>query len=321
VEVRRDGKLLPRIASLESQAIGGISITGSPCSDLGLPAEPRHTGRIPLHLQYRFDVAGIYEVRYTARDDFAGHARATAQSPWTRIEIQAGSPNARDLWLTQLSHHAPDGSAELLRDYLPSILGIPDRRSLNLVSRYLYHPDMLVRRYAMYGLTYWPPVEAEAVIRELVRRRGPSDVAAEFLVRRPELLAGSEWLVERALPNLTSDSPLLVRGAVIAITRTALLENARTPRALRERAEGAMIEALEHVVRVADAQTVTEYAAALGLLHDDRASSALWDLVRRNVARGQALIALTWRHRPADLPGLAELTFHPGAGQSLAYEL
>jgi hypothetical protein len=60
VEVRRDGRMLPRIASLETQAFDGIVIGGLMCGSLGLPSATRHQGRIPLHLQYRFDQPGAY---------------------------------------------------------------------------------------------------------------------------------------------------------------------------------------------------------------------------------------------------------------------
>ncbi len=83
-----------------------------------------------------------------------------------------------------------------------------------------------------------------------------------------------------------------------------------------------MVQAANHVVGVSDPQTIDDYAAALGAVQDDRASSVLWDLLTgRNVARGQAVIALTWRHSPADLPKLAQLTFVPANGRSLEREL
>jgi len=57
------------------------------------------------------------------------------------------------------------------------------------------------------------------------------------------------------------------------------------------------------------------------MIKDDRASSVLWDFVGRNVARGQAVIALTWRHSQADLPKLAQLTLAPANGHNLDAEL
>jgi hypothetical protein len=316
VEVRRDGRLLPRIATLASQAINGIAMSGSPCGSLALPAESRHNGRIPLHLQYRFDQPGTYEVRYTARNDFSADAPPTVQSPWTPIDILPGTPAGRAQWLKEFSARAPTGTAELLTDFLPGILGIPDKQSLELLCPYLYHPDSLVRQYAMYGLTYWPGQEADSLVREAVRSRGPSDVSVQFLVRRPELAASNgDSIVESAIPYLGSDSPVLLRGAVTAIYQVALRG------AIRARAEAALIQAADRVVSTADAQTMNDYAAALGMAKDERASAVLWDFVSRHVARGQAVTALTWRHSPADLPKLAQLTLVPANGHNLDAEL
>ena len=82
-----------------------------------------------------------------------------------------------------MAAHAPTDATSLLSDYLPSILDIPDEQSLQLLLRYLYDPDDLVRRYAMYGLTYWPPEQANAAVRSCSGPRGPSDVTVEFLNR------------------------------------------------------------------------------------------------------------------------------------------
>jgi hypothetical protein len=322
VEVRRDGKLLPRIATLASQAFDGIVTTGNPCSFVGLPAESHHIGRIPLHLQYRFDQPGMYEVRYTMRNDFPADSPPPVRSAWARIEILPGTQTERMQWLRELSAHALTDTIELLTDFLPNILGIPDKQSLELLCTYLYHPDSLVREYAMFGLTYWPRQEAKSAVREVVRTRGPSDVAVTFLIRRPGLLASdADAIAEGAIPYLGSDSPVLVRGAVTAIDRVALPKDSRVNQAIRARAETAMVQAADHVASISDAQTTIDYAGALGMIKDDRASSVLWDFVGRNVARGQAVIALTWRHSQADLPKLAQLTLAPANGHNLDAEL
>ncbi len=310
VEVRRDGRLVPRIATLASQAFDGIMGAGNPCGSLGLPSEPKHTGRLPLHLQYRFDQPGIYEVRYKTRMGF--------RSPWTPIEILPGTPSERTQWLKTLSVRAPSDPVSLLTDLLPNIMGIPDQPSFELLCRYLYHPDPLVREFAMYGLTYWPVEQADRVVMEAMRSRGPSDVALQFLSRRPEFLASqADSLVEGAIPYLHSDFPVLLRGAVTVIYQA----HSKVSPAVRARAETALLDAADHVAKMADAQTVINYAAALGTCQDERAGTLLWDMVQHNVAREQAIIALTWLHAPADLPRLAQLTLVPANGHNLDREL
>ena len=179
VEVKRNGTLLPRSATLVSQSINGISGSGNPCGFLGLPAESRHLGRIPLHLQYRFDQPGAYEVRFAMRG--VPQMPPIATSDWTAIEILPANPDERKRWLTRIGREAPTGVVDLLTDFLPDILGNPDDQSLQLLLEYLYHSDALVRQFAMYGLTYWPRDQATASVKELMRGRGPCDVCNTFL--------------------------------------------------------------------------------------------------------------------------------------------
>ncbi|MFN0106034.1 MAG: hypothetical protein ACKV2U_28590, partial [Bryobacteraceae bacterium] len=46
-------------------------------------------------------------------------------------------------------------------------------------------------------------------------------------------------------------------------------------------------------------------------VQDERARTALWDFVQRGIAKGQALIAITWRKDPRDLPRLGSLLAAP----------
>jgi hypothetical protein len=315
VEVRRDGKLLAPFASLESQAFNGVATSAPPCGFLGLTVERRYIGRIPLHLRYRFDQPGIYEVRYTVREGWLPASPIQVQSAWTRIEIQPGSRRERARWLREMAAHAPTDEMNLLNDYLPSILGIPDEQSLQLLFPYLYDPSELVRRYSMYGLTYWPREQADAAVKQLMKARGPSDATIEFLGRPGLSTADADAVVEGAVPYLRSDSPVLLRGAVIAVYRIALAQNSRVSTAVRDRAEEALMNAAGHIT-TADGQTIVDYAAALGVVRNGRAREVLWSLVDRDIAREQAAIALTWRGSLSDLPKLAKLALGPAGGNS-----
>lgn len=319
VEVRREGKLLPRIADLSTQTIGGLIYSGPVCGFLGLAAESHHLDRIPLHLQYRFDRPGAYEIRYTMRRGWSHDSPAVLRSPWTRVEVKPGTPEVRARWLAEMSAHAPADSTSLLTDFLPSILGIPDEPSLRLLTRYLYHPNNLVRQFAMYGLTYWPAAEAAATVKNLIRTRGPSDVAVDFLTLRPGLDArAADSVVEASLRFLSADSPVLLRGAITAVYRIGLAAKPGISPALRTRAETALVESENHILATSESQTACDYAAALGTVKNDRAGAVLWDLVSRDTAaREQAEIALTWRGDPADLPKLARLALAPANGDPL----
>jgi hypothetical protein len=183
VELRRNGQPLAEIPGLNQQSFNFGGAEGNLCESLTWRAGPVHAERLPLHLRYRFEEPGTYEVRYTASRARPGGAPA-AWTDWTPIEIQPGTKEARAAWLKEMAARAPSDATELLADFLPSILGIPDAESLALVGPYLYHADRNVRIFASAGLTYWPAAEADAAAAEWQRTKGPSDVLLKFRLRR-----------------------------------------------------------------------------------------------------------------------------------------
>lgn len=251
----------------------------------------QHKNRLPLHLQYRFDKPGVYEVRYTRGRGLPGmrDSRAIFQTAWTRIEIQPEQPAAAGA--------PPQDPAEALSDYLPGILGFPDDAHLALVAVYLYHSNDTVRQYTSLGLAYWPDDEINRRLADLLHTRGPSDVVVERTFRTPGAMNFS-------LPYLRSENPVLVRGAITGVTRLVF-------------ADPPLISAADHVLRVGDPQTANNYASALGGVHDPGARDLLWDFVNRNVLTEQSLTAITWFKNPADLPRLATLLEAPAKGDAM----
>jgi hypothetical protein len=301
LEVRRDGTLLPRIPL---RATGGIA-NGLICGNIGIPGhEMQHKNRLPLHLQFRFDKPGVYEVQYTRRRGLPGmrDSQPIFQTAWTRIEIQPallGAPGA-----------PPQDPAEALSDYLPGILGFPDDAHLALVTEYLYHSNDTVRQYTSMGLAYWPDDGINRRLADLLHTRGPSDVVVERTFRTP-------GAVDFILPHLRSENPVLVRGAITGVTRLVFADPPLLSAEARARAEDALISAADHVLRVADPQTANNYASALGGIHDPRARDLLWDFVNRNVLTEQSLTAITWFKNPADLPRLATLLEAPAKDDAM----
>jgi hypothetical protein len=290
IEVRRNGQPLPRIAVRPGD--GGISM-GLICGTIGIVGHPAtHTGRLPIHLQYRFDQPGVYEVRYTSRQE-PSH-EILFRSDWTRINILPADVKGTP------APPMPNDPADVLSDWLPNQLGDTSAAALDAVIQCLYHPEPTVRHYAAAALLYWSEKDVRPRLTAEYLSRGPSDVVVDSVLQnQPDLLA-------RAVPYLRSNDPVLLRGAVIAV---------RDPRRqATPPVEDAMLDAAEHIIRIADEQTVTDYVAALGTLKDNRASTLLWDLIRRGVATEQARIAITWRKNPADLPRLAAAL--EGSGQS-----
>jgi hypothetical protein len=320
VEVRRNGVLLPRIADIGKQAFNGITIAGNICGSIGFSSEPHFKGRFPLHLQYRFDRPGVYEVQLTQRRPFSHEAPSV--TPWTKIEILPASARARQHWLAERSAHAPSSTADLLADFLPSILGNPDEETLRILHAYLYHPDRLVREYAMYGLTYWPEKQVAPKLWEWIRAQGPSDATVDFFLHLKEFAAPRlNRLAEISIPYLRSDSAVLVYGALHVLSTIVLPGNSPVSPDIRARAGDAMIRGADHIIQI-DPQNANQYIADLGQEKDERAHDLLWDLVnRRGVGYGQALIAITWRKSLPDLPKLAQLALQPANGHALDYEI
>lgn len=192
VELRRNGRMLPLLPGSNWMRYG-VTMGGNICGSYS-PAGDTQADRLPLHLLYRLDVAGVYEVRYTLRNSPAGVAVAETEfrvrSEWTPIEVVAAKPGQRSAWLRSLRDRAPSDAAELLTDTLPSLLGVPDDASFDILAGYLYHSDASVQRYTLDGLSYWPEEFTLPKIQALLRARGPSDAVTRFLAWRGTAAAG-----------------------------------------------------------------------------------------------------------------------------------
>ena len=186
VEVRRDGHMLPLLPGSDWTRYG-VVIGGNICGSYS-PAGDTQTDRLPLHLLYRFDGPGIYEVRYTLRSMPVGVALPQTafriRSEWTPIEVLASRPGERSEWLRSIRDRAPSDPSELLTNTLPSLLGVPDDASFDIVAGYLYHANAAVQRYTLDGLSYWPDEYTLQKLRGLQQTRGPSDAVTRYLTRQ-----------------------------------------------------------------------------------------------------------------------------------------
>lgn len=182
VEMRRDGQTLPLRPESDWYRYGA-TFSGFIC---GSYAPGGRGGRLPLHLLYRLDGPGTYQVRYTLRTmpvGVTGQTEFRARSEWTAVEILPAAPDRRAAWLRDLRLRAPSDPAELLSDILPSLLAVPDDASLEMLVGYLYHPDQGVRNYALDGLFYWPDDTVSRRLHALLRSRGPNEDVARYLSR------------------------------------------------------------------------------------------------------------------------------------------
>jgi len=244
------------------------------------------------------DAPGTYEVRLTVWDSPAGFGPRgdfRARSEWTLIEVAPSAPKQRAEWLEAVRARAPADAAEVLTDTLPSLLGAPDDVSFDILTGYMYHPDLSVRRYAANGLNYWPEDLASGRLLSLLGAKGPSDSLIGFLTRQPRFRDSAE-IVEASLPFLESDSPVLMGGAVDAL-RLASRDNP----AIRD----ALLRSAEHVVSRADSQTGADLAQMLAAGKDPRAHALLRSLLEKG--HSQVASGLLSFGDPADLPGLSAL--------------
>jgi hypothetical protein len=299
VEVRKQGTLLT-LQPGSNWARYGVVFSGNICGSYGLARASNHINRLPLHLLYRFDTPGTYEVRLTLGGHPVGMVpqnEVRARSEWVPIEVLPSRPNQRADWLDDLRARAPVESTELLTETLPSLLGLPDDVSLDILRGYLYHPDASVRRYALNGLSYWPEEATSQKLLGLLHSKGPSDSLISFLMRQPDFRAvHSDEVVDASLPFLASDSPVLLRGAVDAL-RLASRDNP----SIRE----AVLRSAEHVVSRGDLQTGSDAAQMIAATKDERAHNLLRSLLGKGY-RQVASALLSFRD-PADLPGLSAL--------------
>src|SRR2546427_7143883 len=102
-EVRRNGVLLRpnslrQPLPIDSSGPGSYGLIGRGAL-VGLPHEPKNPRRLPLHLAYRFDTPGPYEVRYIGYDfRYPTEKHVLACSPWIRIRVRPLSGGRRQVW-------------------------------------------------------------------------------------------------------------------------------------------------------------------------------------------------------------------------------
>ena len=183
LEVRANGVLIPR--ALPKLPLRMFVFSGFPCGSTG-PSAKTLQGRVPAHLEYRFDKPGTYDVRYTriafVMKEHAEAREVIERSEWTRITVLPASAGQRREWLDKRVAAAPAGTEEVLYDYLPSILGYGDSAALRIAIEYLYHSDEQVRRYTMDWLaTYYDASLLTPALQDMIRQKGTNQETEKLL--------------------------------------------------------------------------------------------------------------------------------------------
>lgn len=318
VEVRRDGKLLAFREGADWSAAYPHVYSGPPCPSLAPPdtRASRLDGgdRLPLHLLYRFDTAGTYEVRFTLRQGLGQGGPVRAQSDWTPIEILPARPNQRRQMLDAVKKRNETDPAALLHEVLPSVLGFPDQDTLELVSSELDNSFRGVRQYVLGALSFWPAdVRRNLVFRDL-QAHGPTDETVRFLADAPEFKARQAEILNAALPYLDSDSAAAIDGAIVAV----ILSPAPHEPAVYE----AELRAVERIHDRSDVRYRNSLLSDLAspnaaVQKDPRVRALLLNLLAQS-PDNQAAICLTWQGNPADLPRLAQLLSRSGSKEQFS---
>jgi hypothetical protein len=170
-EARRNGVMLKPVEISVSGGIAG-SFGGTVTAD-----EP-----LPLHLQYRFDEPGQYEIRYVAtRRKPDPHVLPTVvveQSDWTSIDIEPFSDAQRTEWIRERARELPTSGEQMTGKALPELLALPDATALTLVLPQLYHPEESVRRYVAASLAIFDRAVVAKQLTLMIREKGPTEEIA-----------------------------------------------------------------------------------------------------------------------------------------------
>lgn len=287
--------------------VGGFGSIG-PCGPLGLPHEPKNPARLPLHLLYRFDKPGVYEVRYQGYDfRYPVERHVLARSWWLRFEVHEFPGPRRTGWLAAIRRTAPSDPVELLSDFLPSVLALPDAGALAIVEDYLYHSNSLVRQYSLYALYGFDDHLVVQHMAEVIRKRGPTPELAYYLSwRRKAFQPQATELMRAVLPYLDATAPLLSSGALQAL---AFLKehfdwhgHPQMPGVM----DSAVLNSAARLMRPHNPETLRQLAEYLGTVRNDQSRKLLWRLVDDQNVREQALISLTWIANPRDLSAIGK---------------
>ncbi len=162
-EVKYKGKPLSRIVNQHSSPTNGLRfhVPGTYTANL--------LHRLPLHLVYALDQPGSYLVRYTEYwvRRYYGHTEKNViqQSDWSPIEVHASSSEQRSQWLKELTANPPTDTAQLLADYLPSLLAARNEAGIRLLAPYLQSKDNLVEQHAKHALYYFSPALRQKIVQ------------------------------------------------------------------------------------------------------------------------------------------------------------
>jgi hypothetical protein len=323
-EVRFNGVLLKPFDVFDPP--GGIAVSGLLNGSIAPAGSPR--GRLPLHLQYRFDTAGKYGIRFigTRREHGSGNVLQQVQvdeSDWTEIEILPYSENERIQWIQQqTAKMAASSPGELVGDIIPGLLAEPDQLALGAILPELYNPNELVRRFVAGTLTMFDSALATKELTSLIKDKGPTEELTRMLDQNEAVFEGGHQAFLAAAPGfLNSGSSLVQAGVLQYLEWTQNHDWGKTPE-FKAQLSAMVMRAAPALLEGTDSHLQQLLAQVLGSIKTDASRDLLWFMIESGKSERQSRIALTWIGDPRDLPRLAGLlTQSDNADTSLAYSL
>ena len=319
-DVKREDKALATVVP-KRPVVADMSNPGWSAAPLTSPK-----ARLPLHLQYRLDQPGTYQVRLclTVRTLERSQA-AVPVSDWTALEVKAAAPAERRAWLEKMKGNVPEDVGLLVGDFLPSILACPDDEVLSILRQVMCHPDPFVQAFALNGLSYYDDEIIGRELIELVRSAGPTRLLAYVLSWQRDLLqpAGPQ-LVAVMLDYLKSDSAVQVGGAVRALGFLKAHYTWDRQPDVPDRIEAEVFKNVSHIRQFKEREALHPLCLFLGSAktQPDRAREMLWELSEDATVREQALICIGWRKDARDLANLGgELLKNDPSARPLPYQM
>jgi hypothetical protein len=312
-EVRHNGIVLKPLEIQDPP--GGMAISGRLNGSIAPAGSP--PGRLPLHLQYRFDTPGRYEIRFIGtRLDFGSvpgvhemqiHQVQVDESDWTEIDLLPYSDAERGNWIQEQIAKMPSSPGLLVGDAIPGLLAVPDQLALRAILPGLYHSNDLVRRYVAASLTMFDNALVANELTSLTRDKGPTEEIARMLDQKEELFRGGHQALLAAMPGfLNSGLPLQQAGALQYLVWSQNHDWGKTAE-FKTRLSAMVLGAAHGILESSDARLQQLLAEALGSIKTDPSRDLLWLMIETGKSEGQSRIALTWIGDLRDLARLAGL--------------
>jgi hypothetical protein len=326
LEVKRNGVLLKPHPISSAGSSDGIA-----CGSAAPAGSPEN--RLPLHVLYPLDVAGVYSVRWTEVADgpYSPNPKPRAQSDWLTFEVLQAKPEQHESWIRNLLAHPPEDDGHLAGDFLPSLLvAEPDPRALNTFVKYLYAGNLMVSRIAASNLDRFPQTEVLRAVAKSLEQHGPSETLAYFATyHKGWTREDQRKIVHASIPYLrppVSTSVPSLQGASYASTQTSAaitllrfifyVPNGAWPvdPELAAESDSQILLASEAIITNGNVSDLRELALYLGSMQPSpRAHEVLLQIAgRSDGAAEQARTCLTWHPQSADLPYLASILIASG---------